>query len=143
MANGLAGSYDFIGASPRLREVQRIIGHVGPSNATVFITGESGTGKELAAQAIHNASPRHEKPFIALNCGAIPAELLESEVFGHLRGSFTGAVSDKKGAAAVADGGTLFLDEICEMPLALQPKLLRFLPDLLDPACWRDAGAAG
>jgi transcriptional regulator with PAS, ATPase and Fis domain len=95
--------------------------------ATVFITGESGTGKELCALAVHAASPRAAGPFIALNCGAIPQDLLESEVFGHMKGSFTGAISDKPGAAAAADGGTLFLDEICEMAPALQTKLLRFL----------------
>jgi DNA-binding NtrC family response regulator len=100
---------------------------VAPSMATVFITGESGTGKELCAQAIHDGSARASGPFIALNCGAIPPDLLESEVFGHMKGSFTGAISDKPGAAAAADGGTLFLDEICEMDVALQTKLLRFL----------------
>jgi DNA-binding NtrC family response regulator len=100
---------------------------IGRSNATVFITGESGTGKELCAEAIHAVSPRSDQPFVPLNCGAIPPDLLESEVFGHLRGSFTGAVSDKDGAAVAANGGTLFLDEICEMDLALQTKLLRFI----------------
>ena len=95
--------------------------------ATVFITGESGTGKELAALAVHGSSSRAKGPFIALNCGAIPHDLLESEVFGHMKGSFTGAIADKPGAAAAADGGTLFLDEICEMAPALQTKLLRFL----------------
>ena len=95
--------------------------------ATVFVTGESGTGKELAALAVHARSSRATGPFIALNCGAIPPDLLESEVFGHMKGSFTGAISDKPGAAAAADGGTLFLDEICEMALPLQTKLLRFL----------------
>jgi DNA-binding NtrC family response regulator len=95
--------------------------------ATVFITGESGTGKELCALAVHGNSARASGPFIALNCGAIPQDLLESEVFGHMKGSFTGAISDKPGAAAAADGGTLFLDEICEMAPALQTKLLRFL----------------
>jgi transcriptional regulator with PAS, ATPase and Fis domain len=95
--------------------------------ATVFITGESGTGKELCALAVHRHSPRAAGPFIALNCGAIPQDLLESEVFGHIKGSFTGAISDKPGAAAAADGGTLFLDEVCEMVPALQTKLLRFL----------------
>jgi DNA-binding NtrC family response regulator len=100
---------------------------VAASMATVFITGESGTGKELCAQAIHDGSARASGPFIALNCGAIPPDLLESEVFGHMKGSFTGAISDKPGAAAAADGGTLFLDEICEMDVALQTKLLRFL----------------
>lgn len=118
---------EFIGSCPAMQQVYRMIRTVAPSMATVFITGESGTGKELCAQAIHEASRRASGPFIALNCGAIPPDLLESEVFGHLRGSFTGAISDKPGAAAAADGGTLFLDEICEMDLNLQTKLLRFL----------------
>lgn len=118
---------EFIGSSAAMRQVYGLIRSVAPSMATVFITGESGTGKELCAQAIHEASRRASGPFIALNCGAIPSDLLESEVFGHLRGSFTGAVSDKIGAAAAADGGTLFLDEICEMDANLQTKLLRFL----------------
>jgi DNA-binding NtrC family response regulator len=117
----------FIGSSPAMTLVQEKIASVAQSMATVFITGESGTGKELCAQAVHQQSPRSTGPFIALNCGAIPAELLESEVFGHMKGSFTGAISDKIGAAAAADGGTLFLDEVCEMLPALQTKLLRFL----------------
>jgi DNA-binding NtrC family response regulator len=117
----------FIGSSAAMAAVQDRIVSVARSMATVFVTGESGTGKEIAAQAIHDLSPRARGPFIALNCGAIPPDLLESEVFGHVRGAFTGAVSDKPGAAAAADGGTLFFDEICEMDPALQPKLLRFL----------------
>ena len=117
----------FIGSSPAMGRVQDKIESVAQSMATVFITGESGTGKELCALAVHQQSPRAAGPFIALNCGAIPAELLESEVFGHVKGSFTGAISDKIGAAAAADGGTLFLDEVCEMLPALQTKLLRFL----------------
>ncbi len=117
----------FIGSSVAMRRVQDTIRSVAGSMATVFITGESGTGKELCALAIHAGSPRANGPFIALNCGAIPQDLLESEVFGHMKGSFTGAISDKPGAAAAADGGTLFLDEICEMAPALQTKLLRFL----------------
>ncbi len=117
----------FIGTSDKLARVQQKIASVARSMATVFITGESGTGKELCALAVHAASPRAGGPFIALNCGAIPQDLLESEVFGHMKGSFTGAISDKPGAAAAADGGTLFLDEICEMAPALQTKLLRFL----------------
>jgi DNA-binding NtrC family response regulator len=117
----------FIGSSPAMQEVYRTVASIGRSTATVFITGESGTGKEVCAQAIHAVSNRSRGPFVPLNCGAIPRDLLESEVFGHLRGSFTGAIADKIGAAAAADGGTLFLDEICEMDLALQTKLLRFL----------------
>jgi len=117
----------FIGASATMGRIQDKINSVAQSMATVFITGESGTGKELCALAVHHQSPRSKGPFIALNCGAIPAELLESEVFGHVKGSFTGAISDKIGAAAAADGGTLFLDEVCEMLPALQTKLLRFL----------------
>jgi DNA-binding NtrC family response regulator len=117
----------FLGSSPAMEQVYAKIRSVAPSMATVFITGESGTGKELCAQAIHDGSARASGPFIALNCGAIPPDLLESEVFGHMKGSFTGAISDKPGAAAAADGGTLFLDEICEMDVALQTKLLRFL----------------
>jgi DNA-binding NtrC family response regulator len=117
----------FIGSSEVMQRIHAKIDSVAKSMATVFITGESGTGKELAALAVHAASPRATGPFIALNCGAIPQDLLESEVFGHIKGSFTGALSDKPGAAQAADGGTLFLDEICEMALALQTKLLRFL----------------
>lgn len=120
-------AFGFVGASAKMRAVTRMVRDVGRSTATVFITGESGTGKELCAQAIHTVSRRNAGPFVPLNCGAIPRDLLESEVFGHLKGSFTGAISDKKGAAAAADGGTLFLDEICEMDLSLQTKLLRFL----------------
>ncbi len=117
----------FVGSSARMRQIYSMIRNIGRSTATVFITGESGTGKEIAAHAIHNQSIRRTGPFIAINCGAIPRDLLESEVFGHLKGSFTGAIADKPGAAAAADGGTLFLDEVCEMDLALQTKLLRFL----------------
>lgn len=126
-ASGPAVLPPFIGRSPAMFAVYDKIRSVARSMATVFITGESGTGKELCAEAVHNTSSRARGPFIALNCGAIPIDLLESEVFGHLRGSFTGAISDKMGAAAAADGGTLFLDEICEMDLNLQTKLLRFL----------------
>ncbi|MCX8508463.1 MAG: sigma-54 dependent transcriptional regulator [Rhodobacteraceae bacterium] len=117
----------FIGTSVAMQQIYGKIRSVAPSMASVFITGESGTGKELCAQAIHDLSNRSHGPFVPLNCGAIPSELLESEVFGHLKGSFTGAISDKPGAAAMADGGTLFLDEICELDLGLQTKLLRFL----------------
>jgi len=119
--------HGFLGNSPPMQQIYRMIGNIGRSSATVFITGESGTGKEVAAKAIHAVSSRAKKPFVPLNCGAIPADLLESEVFGHLKGSFTGAIANKIGAAEAASGGTLFLDEICEMDLSLQTKLLRFL----------------
>lgn len=119
--------YDFIGQSTEMQTIYRTIEAVSASKASIFITGESGTGKELAASALHKASPRHAKPFIALNCGAIPHDLLESHIFGHVKGAFTGAVNDHIGAGKAADGGTLFLDEIGEMPLDLQVKLLRFL----------------
>ena len=117
----------FIGSSEAMQGIYKMVRNIGRSTATVFVTGESGTGKELCAQAIHDISNRANGPFVPLNCGAIPRGLLESEVFGHLKGSFTGAIADKKGAAAAASGGTLFLDEICEMDLSLQTKLLRFL----------------
>ncbi|WP_132542756.1 sigma-54-dependent transcriptional regulator [Rhodovulum euryhalinum] len=117
----------FVGSSPQMQAVYQRIASVARSMATVFITGESGTGKEICAQAVHAASTRAAGPFVPLNCAAIPRDLLESEVFGHLKGAFTGALADKPGAAAVADRGTLFLDEICEMDLGLQTKLLRFL----------------
>ena len=117
----------FIGASLVMQGVYRMIEFAAPSNATVFITGESGTGKELAAEAIHQLSARRGKPFVAINCGAMAENLVESEIFGHVKGSFTGAISDRIGAARQAEGGTLFLDEICEMQIDLQSKLLRFL----------------
>ena len=119
--------HDFIGASAEMQAVYRTIESVAPSKASVFITGESGTGKELAADAIHRASPRRGRAFVALNCAAIPKDLLESEIFGHVKGAFTGATTDRVGAAQAADGGTLFLDEICEMALDIQVKLLRFI----------------
>ncbi len=117
----------FIGASMPMQAVYRIIESAAPSRATVFITGESGTGKELCAEAIHQESPRRTQEFIALNCAAIPRDLMESEVFGHVKGAFTGAAGRRDGAATRADQGTLFLDEICEMDLDLQSKLLRFI----------------
>ena len=119
--------FGFIGASVPMQAAYRTIESVSGSKASVFITGESGTGKELAAEAVHRASPRVGRNFVALNCGAIPRDLLESEVFGHVRGAFTGASADREGAAKLADGGTLFLDEIGEMPLDMQVKLLRFV----------------
>jgi two-component system repressor protein LuxO len=117
----------FVGAAPAMQALYRVLETAAQSRATVFITGESGTGKELAAEAVHRLSPRREGPFVAINCAAIPRELIESEVFGHVRGAFTGAVADRIGAAQAADGGTLFLDELCEMDLSLQGKLLRFI----------------
>ena len=117
----------FVGSSLAMQAVYRTIDSAAASRATIFITGESGTGKEVCAEAIHRKSPRRDKPFVALNCAAIPKELMESEIFGHVRGAFTGALGNREGAAAQADGGTLFLDEICEMPLDLQVKLLRFV----------------
>ena len=119
--------FGFIGGSAPMQAIYRTIESVAASRASVFITGESGTGKELAAEAVHKASPRAAKPFVALNCGAIPRDLLESEVFGHVKGAFTGATENRIGAARQADGGTLFLDEIGEMPLEMQVKLLRFV----------------
>ena len=121
------GFVGFIGAAEPMRAVYDILQSVARSKASVFITGESGTGKELAAEALHKSSPRADRPFVALNCGAIPRDLLESEIFGHMKGAFTGATSDRVGAAKLADGGTLFLDEIGEMPLEMQVKLLRFV----------------
>ncbi|MDJ0684335.1 MAG: sigma-54 dependent transcriptional regulator [Alphaproteobacteria bacterium] len=122
-----ARRYGFIGESAAMHSVYRTIDSAAGSKATVFITGESGTGKELCAEAVHRQSHRRDGPFIALNCGAIPRELMESEIFGHRKGGFTGAHEDRDGAAQLAHGGTLFLDEICEMDLDLQTKLLRFI----------------
>lgn len=118
----------FIGRSLPMQAVYKIIESAAPSKATVFIKGESGTGKEIAAEAIHQLSTRSAKgSFVAINCAAIPKDLMESEIFGHVKGAFTGAVSERKGAAQQADGGTLFLDEIGELDLDLQSKLLRFV----------------
>ncbi|MEC9357045.1 MAG: sigma-54 dependent transcriptional regulator [Pseudomonadota bacterium] len=117
----------FIGGSLSMQVVYRIIDSAATSKATVFVTGESGTGKELCAQAIHERSGRKDGPFIALNCAAIPKELFESEIFGHVKGAFSGAVAERRGAAERANGGTLFLDEIGEMDLDLQVKLRRFI----------------
>ncbi len=118
-----------IGNSPALTGVRDLIAKVGPTNARVLITGDNGSGKELVARAIHDASPRRAKAFVELNCAAIPSELIESELFGHMKGSFTGAVADRAGKFEQADGGTLFLDEVGDMSLAAQAKLLRVLQE--------------
>jgi two-component system, NtrC family, nitrogen regulation response regulator GlnG len=120
---------DIIGEAPAMQEVYRAIGRLARSNITVLINGESGTGKELVARALHRHSPRADKPFIALNMAAIPRDLLESELFGHERGAFTGAQARREGRFEQADGGTLFLDEIGDMPAELQTRLLRVLAD--------------
>lgn len=119
--------HGMVGRSPAITTIFEIIKSAAKSSASIFITGESGTGKELCAEAIHLESDRRNRPFIALNCAAIPRELLESELFGHVRGAFTGANTERVGAAKRADGGTLFLDEIGELPVDLQSKLLRFI----------------
>ncbi len=118
-----------VGSSPALLDAFRTVGRVAASDATVLVTGESGTGKEVVARALHEASPRAPRAFVAVNCAAIPEDLLESELFGHERGAFTGAISRKVGRFERADGGTLFLDEIGDMSLVLQAKILRALQE--------------
>jgi DNA-binding NtrC family response regulator len=120
---------EMIGRSPAMQEVFRLIDRAGPSDKAILIQGESGTGKELVARALHQASRRADKPMVVINCAALPETLLESELFGHEKGAFTGAASAKPGLFEVADGGTLFIDEIGEMPGSLQAKLLRVLED--------------
>ncbi len=120
---------NIIGQSPKMLELYDFLEKVAPTKTNILITGESGTGKELVAKAIHYNSPRRDKPFVTLNCGAIPESLIESELFGHMRGAFTDAIATKKGLFEVADEGTLFLDEISEIPLMMQVKLLRVLQD--------------
>ncbi len=117
----------FVGKSLPMQALYRMIEAAAPSDASVLISGETGTGKELTAQAVHRNSNRRKKALVSMNCGAIPKDLIESELFGHVKGAFTGATADRAGAAERADGGTLFLDELGEMPIELQPKLLRFL----------------
>src|SRR3546814_7488184 len=109
--------------------VNGLIRQVAPFDSSVLVLGESGTGKEMVARAVHEHSPRRDKPFVAINCGAIPAELLESELFGHEKGAFTGAISVRQGRFEMAEGGTLFLDEIGDMSLPMQVKLLRVFPE--------------
>ncbi len=120
-----------IGDHPLMKKIDAIVHQVAGTDTTVLITGESGTGKELIARALHSSSPRQELPFVPVNCAAIPDELLESELFGHVRGAFTGAHTARAGMFQLADGGTLFLDEVGDMPLVLQAKLLRVLQDQL------------
>lgn len=123
------GFSGIIGTSKKMTEIYELVMSVAPTKSNIFITGESGTGKELVARAIHQESPRKDKPFVALNCGAIPENLIESELFGHQKGAFTGAVSNKEGLVEMADGGTLFLDEVTELSLQLQVKFLRFVQE--------------
>jgi DNA-binding NtrC family response regulator len=128
----LANRADFhtiVGSSPGMEKVFATVRKVADSEASVFITGESGTGKELVARSIHSQSGRRNGPFVAINCAAIPRDLLENELFGHVKGAFTGAIRDKSGRFQLAEGGTLFLDEIGDLPLELQPKLLRTLQE--------------
>ncbi|MGA8596601.1 MAG: sigma-54 factor interaction domain-containing protein, partial [Bryobacteraceae bacterium] len=120
---------DLIGSSAKFRAVLDEINIVAPVDSTVLVQGETGTGKEVVARAIHEGSPRRQNRFVALNCAAIPSMLLESELFGHERGAFTGAVAQTMGRFQAADRGTLFLDEIGDLPLELQPKLLRALQE--------------
>ena len=121
--------HEIVGASYPIRQVLERVERVAPTDARVLITGENGTGKELVARALHRVSPRAERPFVEVNCAAIPTELIESELFGHLKGSFTGAHEDRAGKFEVADGGTLFLDEIGDMSLTAQAKVLRALQE--------------
>jgi two-component system nitrogen regulation response regulator NtrX len=121
--------FTMVGNSPALQKVRDLIAKVGPTSARVLITGDNGTGKELVARALHEASPRRDRPFIEVNCAAIPSELIESELFGHMKGSFTGAFADRAGKFEQADGGSLFLDEVGDMSLPAQAKLLRVLQE--------------
>jgi DNA-binding NtrC family response regulator len=118
---------ELMGSSPAMRRVAELISKVAPTDSTVLLLGESGTGKEIMANTVHQMSPRRERPFIAINCAALPEQILESELFGHIKGAFTGAETDKVGLFEAADGGTLFLDEVGDMPLTAQAKLLRVL----------------
>ena len=126
---GVADQYDMVGTSKAIRDVLDVIAKVAPTPARVLITGENGVGKELVARAIHAESPRASKPFVEVNCAAIPGELIESELFGHMKGSFTSAFADRAGKFEQADGGTLFLDEVGDMSLDAQAKVLRALQE--------------
>jgi len=125
----LPGQFGMIGASPAMQRVFDLVARIVRTDVPVLVLGESGTGKELIAKALHKYGPRKRKPLVSVNCAAIPGTLLEAEIFGHVKGSFTGAHQDRDGYATAADGGTLFLDEIGEIPIELQAKLLRFLQD--------------
>jgi sigma-54 specific flagellar transcriptional regulator A len=129
LLGGQGSGVRFVGQSAPMTHVNALIRQVAPFDSSVLVLGESGTGKEMVARSIHDSSPRRDKPFVAINCGAIPAELLESELFGHEKGSFTGAISARKGRFEMAEGGTLFLDEIGDMSLPMQVKLLRVLQE--------------
>jgi len=126
---GSGGVETIVGTSQQIKQVKELIKKIAPTESTVLITGESGTGKEIAAQALHAHSTRAEGPFVAINCGSIPTELLESELFGHVKGSFTGAVRDKVGLMEMADGGTFFLDEVGNTALSIQMKILRAIQE--------------
>lgn len=125
----VANEYEMVGSAPVMSRLREQIVRVAPTTASVLVTGENGTGKELAARSIHYYSPRRDRPFIAINCAAIPEELIESELFGHEKGAFTGAIAQKKGKFDLADGGTLFLDEIADMSLRTQAKVLRIIQE--------------
>ena len=130
----MASKRQIIGDSKQMRALREMLSLVAGTTATVLISGESGSGKELVAQAIHDGSPRSKAAFVPINCAAIPRELLESELFGHRKGAFSGAIADRKGRFELADGGTLFLDEIGDMPAEMQVKLLRVLQEgVIDP----------
>jgi two-component system response regulator PilR (NtrC family) len=129
VAKGDAPRVDLLGEAPPVQRLREQILKLARSQAPVYVSGESGSGKELVARLIHSHGPRAAAPFVPVNCGAIPAELMESEFFGHRKGSFTGAVSDKQGLFQVANGGTLFLDEVADLPLPMQVKLLRAIQE--------------
>ncbi len=128
-ATSIPGRFGMVGDSAAMRALHELVAKVGPSDVSALVMGETGTGKELVARALHDTSRRAKKPFLAENCAAVPENLLESELFGHVRGSFTGAFADRSGHFVAAHGGTVFLDEIGDMPLSMQAKLLRVLQE--------------